>query len=42
MLRKEILNPELLETNSIKNGNNFQNIIDNDPVDIFHSTFEGM
>ena len=42
MLRKEILNPEILERNSIKNRNNLQTIFDNAPVGIFHSTSEGL
>ncbi len=42
MLRKEILNPELLERTSIKNSNNLQTMFDNAPVGIFHSTPEGM
>ena len=41
MLRKEIFNPEIIEMNSIKNGN-FHNIFNNAPVGIFHSTPEGM
>ena len=41
MLRKEILNPELLERNSIKNGNNFQSIFENAPIGIFRSSPEG-
>ena len=41
MLRKEILNPELLRRTSIKNGSNFQSIFDTAPIGIFQSTPEG-
>jgi len=41
MLRKEILNPELLGRTSIQNGSNLQSVFDTAPIGLFHATPEG-
>jgi hypothetical protein len=42
VLRKEIINPELLRRNSTEDGNNLQSMFDNAPIGLFRSSPEGM